>query len=297
MNSIDQNSKPDKCQNCQFQLAESDNYCPNCGQKNLINHLTFEYFFKEFASNVFSLDSKLVTTIKNLVARPAFLSHEFIQGRRVSYINPIQLFIFMSFIYFLVNSLMFLKEESANDDLVVFNDGEKRLLSDSIDIQQQDTLFIVDDGQVQDTLKNSYIGNFLKKGKEFNAMDKEDQNEKTSRNISYAAFLLTPIFALYLGWFYRKRKKYLENIVFSLHFHAFFFLAGTLFLFLDKLIEGDIDSIIFYLLVLFYLLISLKRFYLFSWISTIARFLGLIILYGFTVSVFLIVSILISVLL
>ena len=110
-NGLEMNStKPDKCQNCQSKLRESDNYCPHCGQKALINHLTFSYFLRELAINVFSLDSKLIITLKYLVVRPAFLSHEFILGKRVSYINPIQLFIFTSFVYFLVNSLMFLKE-------------------------------------------------------------------------------------------------------------------------------------------------------------------------------------------
>ena len=289
--------KPDHCLNCNLKLKEADKYCPNCGQKTLPDHLTFNFFYREFLSNVFSLDSKVITTIKKLIFSPSFLSNEFIAGRRIGYINPIQLFMFSSFLYFFINSFMFLKEDNGEKDLVRFHDSDKNILSDSVEIQQIDSLFIVQDGEEIDTIDNSYVGEFLKKGQDFNAMDKESQNEKISRNISYSVFLLMPIFGLYLGWFFQSRKKhYLENIVFSLHFHAFYYVAGVLFLLLDKLLTGDVDSLIHFIVVIVYLLIAVKRFFNFSWLSSILRFIGLIFLYGLTVSIFLVASVIISVL-
>ena len=93
MNKSRDNQKPANCLNCQHSLEEKDIYCPNCGQKALPENLTLKYFLLEFLSNYFSFDSKFFNTVKPLVLKPAFLSLEFIEGRRVRYINPIQLFI------------------------------------------------------------------------------------------------------------------------------------------------------------------------------------------------------------
>ena len=289
-------SKPANCANCNHTLSDEDKYCPICGQKALPEHLTFKYFIHEFLNNYFSFDSKFFNTVKYLILKPSFLSCEFIKGRRVGYINPIQLFVFSSFLYFLVNSFMFLKEQQNDYDLVNFTNGDQNILIDSIDIEQADTLYIVKEGEKSDTINNSYLGEFLKKGQDFNSLDRESQNEKVSRVISYSVFLLMPIFALYLGWFFKKKKKhYLENIIFSLHFHAFYFIAGVLLLLFDKVLTGDVDTLILYLLVFAYLIISLRKFYNFSWLSTCFRFLGLILVYSITVSIILVCSILISI--
>ena len=289
--------RQENCLNCNHPLNEHAYYCPNCGQKALHEDLTFKYFFNEFISNVFSIDSKLVRTLKNLISKPSFLTLEFINGRRIRYINPIQLFLFSSFLYFLINSFMFLKENAAEQDFFTVTDGNENLVIDSLEIEQADSLYIIGRGSETDTLNNSFIGKFLQKGKAFNNLDQESQNEKISTSISYAVFLLMPIFALYLMWFYkRKQKHYLENLIFSLHFHSFYYFLGVIFLFADKLLPGDFQFVLLNLLVLVYLVLALRKFYLFSWKSTILRFLGLIVLYGFTVSIFLIASILLSIL-
>ena len=156
---------------------------------------------------------------------------------------------------------------------------------------------IIKDSESSDIINNSYVGKFLQSGQDFNSMDKESQNEKISRNISYSVFLLMPLFAFYLGWlFKRKKQRYLENIIFSLHFHAFYFVVGVVFLLLDKLLTGDAETLILLISVITYLLVAAKRFYGFSWFSTSARFVGLVLIYGITVSIFLITSIIISVL-
>ena len=287
---------PDHCLNCGIIQNKDDNYCPNCGQRNLVDHLTFSYFSKEILSNVFSLDSKVFLTSKCLLLKPAFLSLEFIHGRRIKYVNPIQLFMFTSFLYFLAYSITFFNEEKDSEDLVNFQYSNSEHLGDSIPTQVDKSLFIVEDDFNLDTLENSFTRNLLKKSKEFNKLDSEAQNERISRNISYATFLLMPLFALYLGWiFHKKGKLYLENIVFSLHFHAFFFVTALIFFLLDKLFLGDISTYLLYPLVFLYLIVALKRFYSFDWSSTIFRFFGLLAIYGITVSVFLITTILLSV--
>ena len=286
------------CLNCHHALDQNENYCSNCGQKAIPDLLTFRYFFNEFLSSVFSIDSKLIRTIRQLFLRPAFLTNEFISGRRIRYINPIQLFLISSFLYFLINSITFFKEQSDRQEYFTVSEGKEKIAIDSIDIQKKDSVYILGSGINADTLSNSYIGKFLQKGQEFNNMDRELQEEKIANNVSIAVFLLLPIFAMYLGWFFReKRKHYLENVVFSLHFHAFYYLLGTFFQFLDRLLPSDLDTFILNLLVAVYLIVAIKKFYAFSWLNTVIRFLGLLILYTLTVSAFLIASIVLTILL
>jgi hypothetical protein len=133
------------------------------------------------------------------------------------------------------------------------------------------------------------------RGQNFNSLDAASRNEKVSKSFSYAVFLLLPLFALYLGWFFRKKQRhYLENIIFSLHFHAFYFMAGIIALLFDRLLTGDLDNFILLILAGTYLLVAVKRFYEFPWISTVIRYLGLVVFYGVTVAVALLASILIS---
>lgn len=287
-------SKPVNCQNCNHPLAMEDDFCPACGQRALPEHLSLKYFILEFLNNYFSFDSKFFNTVKPLVIKPAFLSLEFISGRRIRYINPIQLFIFSSFLFFLVNSIMILKEET-DLGLVTISDKGNKTRVDSLKIEKSDSLYIIRDGQETDTLDNSYVGEFVKRGQDFNSLDAAARNEKVSKSFSYAVFLLLPLFALYLGWFFRRKKRhYLENIIFSLHFHAFYFIAGIFVLLFDRLLTGNIDNLMLLTLVGIYLLVAVKRFYAFSWLSTVIRYLGLLVLYGVTVAVVLMASIVIS---
>jgi hypothetical protein len=287
--------KPERCQNCDYLFGAEDDFCPRCGQKALPQQLTVKYFLLEFLNNYFSFDSKFFNTLKPLVFNPAFLSMEFISGRRIRYINPIQLFIFSSFLFFLVNSIMIIKEEAGNDLVKITNSGKDNISLDSLKINKVDSLYILGDGQEADTLDNKYVGEFVKRGQDFNSLDPATRNDKLSRTFSYSVFLLLPLFALYLGWFFRiKKQRYLENIIFSLHFHAFYFIAGIVVLFFDRLLPGDTDILLLIVLTGIYLFVALRRFYKFSWFSTLFRFVGLVVLYGLTVSVVLLISILIS---
>ena len=288
--------KPPNCLNCNHPIDEQINFCPNCGQKALPDHLTFKYFFQEFVNNVFSFDSRFLITIKYLILKPSFLSKEFIIGRRKGYINPIQLFMLTSFLYFFVNSVTFLRNQDEQADLVSIHDDQKNILNDSIRYHEADSVFIIQDGENTDTLKNSDMNQMVKKGMDFNELEDETQEEMISTSISYAVFFLMPILAFYLGFlFKRKNRHYLENIVFSLHFHAFYYVIGIVMMLFDRLLMEEIAALIINVIAWVYILIAAKRFYQFSWTSTIFRLIGLTFIYGFTVSIILLISIMISI--
>lgn len=62
-------------------------------------------FIKHFLSDYFAFDSKIVRSFGPLLFKPGFLTSEFLAGRRVSYIPPLRMYIFVSIVFFLLLSL------------------------------------------------------------------------------------------------------------------------------------------------------------------------------------------------
>jgi len=59
----------------------------------------------EVFREMFELDSRLFRTLKSLLFKPGHLSSEFSRNRRASYMSPVRLYLFISFVFFLVLSI------------------------------------------------------------------------------------------------------------------------------------------------------------------------------------------------
>lgn len=77
-------------------------FCQNCGQENIEPKESFWHLVVHFFNDITHFDGKFFTTMKSLLTRPGFLSKEYVKGRRASYINPIRMYLFTSFIFFLL---------------------------------------------------------------------------------------------------------------------------------------------------------------------------------------------------
>lgn len=89
-----------KCLNCNQSLSEIYSYCPLCGQENTDNNVSFKQLIEDFLNNYFSLDSKFFQSIKPFFIHPGHLTNSFNSGKRRTYINPVRLYIIISFFYF-----------------------------------------------------------------------------------------------------------------------------------------------------------------------------------------------------
>lgn len=90
------------CLNCGYELAEEAMYCAKCGQKYSEKNGTVQDFFVDFLGDYFTFDSKIFRSIIPLIIKPGFLTTEYLIGRRVRYIPPLRLYIFISIIFFLI---------------------------------------------------------------------------------------------------------------------------------------------------------------------------------------------------
>jgi Protein of unknown function (DUF3667) len=88
------------CLNCGTETT--GRYCPACGQENIEPKQTVWHLITHFFSDITHFDGKFFMTVKDLFAKPGFLSREYIQGRRASYLDPIRMYIFTSAIFFLI---------------------------------------------------------------------------------------------------------------------------------------------------------------------------------------------------
>jgi hypothetical protein len=110
-----------KCLNCDQALKEAYSFCPNCGQETQMDG-SLKTFILHFLGDYFTFDSKIIRSFTPLITKPGYLTREYFQGRRVRYIPPLRLFIFLSIIFFLF--LNWLKVESSNHTQVLTGEDQ-----------------------------------------------------------------------------------------------------------------------------------------------------------------------------
>lgn len=122
------------CLNCGTFV--DDKYCPKCGQENKESRESFFHLILEFIFDLVHFDSSFWKTTRYLLFSPAKLSLEYMSGRRKAYVNPIKLYIFISFITFLLPSLLPSPNDDKKSNLVNLNNNtEAETYQDSIFIE------------------------------------------------------------------------------------------------------------------------------------------------------------------
>jgi len=127
----------DTCQNCEKQFEKGFKFCPHCGQKTN-DELTLGVLFYNTISNYFSFDARFLKSFIPLMFRPGYLAKEFIKGKRLLYLHPAQMYLFIAVIFFFVFSFYARdgrEELDKNMQRVLENRSEKVFATDSVDIQ------------------------------------------------------------------------------------------------------------------------------------------------------------------
>ena len=104
-------NKKTHCLNCQYSFHQEENFCPNCGQENHDLKIPFSHFVEEFLEGLFHFDSKVWFTLKTLFFHPGKITNDFLEGKRVSFVPPIRLYVFFSFIFFFTLSFVFNRKD------------------------------------------------------------------------------------------------------------------------------------------------------------------------------------------
>lgn len=91
--------KESNCLNCGHHVEE--HFCTHCGQENIEIKEDAIHMISHAIADYFHFESKFFGTIKPLLMQPGYLSKLYVAGKRVSFIHPIRLYIFISIVFFL----------------------------------------------------------------------------------------------------------------------------------------------------------------------------------------------------
>ncbi|MBL7029262.1 MAG: DUF3667 domain-containing protein [Candidatus Marinimicrobia bacterium] len=268
-----------ECLNCGSPLSAQ--FCPQCGQKNKDYNLTFKDFFSVFLEELLDVDSRVLRSLKLLFTKPGFLTSEYVKGRRVRYLPPVRIYLVASVLFFLsltLNTLLpsvqnneFFKEIAETGDL---DDALENALE-----SKQNSLTNNGSGLVAVDPDSSHSGMQLSLGESQYDVNQGDFLSNFSDNFAKMMFLLLPVAALQLKALYWRRKKlYIEHLVFSLHVHAFIFSL----LILTIIFDFKLTMWLVIISSLIYLYIAMKQFYEQSYAKTASKMVLLLLSYGVT---------------
>jgi len=267
--------KDKTCLNCNHVVDLR--YCPNCGQENTDTRKTFHHLFVHFFEDLTHYENAFWKTIRNLLFKPSALTKEYLSGKRLSYLAPVRLYIFISFITFFLLAVIpdngtteyniktaaqIRKEKEARKRKLDSLRASNPVLHDVKDINvdynvgygsvaEMDSIRKADPTKINDVVYWLNTKMIPLNDKYTQKELKEKFFESVERNFPKMLFIYMPIFAFILWLFHNKKRwYYFDHGIFTLHYFSFLLLI-TLLLFLTNRILDLFDSTIISILSFF----------------------------------------------
>ena len=297
--------KEKNCLNCGTTVIGK--YCHNCGQENIESRESFWQLVSHFFNDITHFDGKFFSTLKDLLFKPGFLSKEYMNGRRATYLNPVRMYIFTSFMFFLIffSVYHFTDSEIQDKGFEIKGKTEQAINSkDSLNPLPGITVFgqkplynsraQYDSALKSGTVKDGWLQrNLTYKSIEINNKYQNQQAKffndfinSLLHHFPQMLFISLPLVALLLKLLYIRHKRfyYVAHAIFSIHFYIFVFIAMLLIMGISRIedvlkwnwlnyINGTISIII-----IFYLYKAMRNFYKQRRAKTVLKYL----LFSFT---------------
>lgn len=238
------------CLNCRHVVEQK--FCPNCGQENSDTRKTFHHLFVHFFEDLTHYENAFWKTIKNLLFKPSTLTKEYLSGKRLSYLAPVRLYIFISFITFLLIAMF---PSKVNGDI----DKSEKALSKEIAKTNIELQSKGEDNRYFHFSTMKKIDSIQKYGKEENKLNattywftekaihvtekytKKEIYEKFIEaffhNLPKILFIIMPFFAFFLWIFHNKKRwYYFDHGIFTLHYFSFLLLIFLILFIIDRII-------------------------------------------------------------
>ena len=250
-----------RCLNCGAALG--GDFCSRCGQEASDLHRTVRQLVADVVGDVFSLDTRLLRTLRPLLLQPGELTRDYLAGRRVRQVPPLKIYLIAALVFFGLVALLPKRVAIRTDS----GSASSRPGGISYDFPRRFPIF---DRHLQAGAARAKASPYA-------------FNDAVMANLPRVFFLLLPVFALFLKLLYRQDSYYLDHLVFALHYHAFAFLDFTFLLLLLRpwvpaLMAWPLGMLCFVWL-LAYLPVALRRVYGGSRLATLGKLGGLGLLY------------------
>ncbi|MDX6188015.1 DUF3667 domain-containing protein [Flavobacterium sp. FlaQc-52] len=244
--------KDKTCLNCRHVVEQK--FCPNCGQENSDTRKTFHHLFIHFFEDLTHYENAFWKTIRNLLFKPSTLTKEYLSGKRLSYLAPVRLYIFISFITFLLIALFPNKvSEDFNKNAKVLSaeiaktdknskDEELKISSNYLDMRPMKEIDSIQQyGKEKEKLSEFEYWAYSKVYNITKHYSKKEIFEKFIEsfihNIPKILFIIMPFFAFLLWLFHNKKKwYYFDHGIFTLHYFSFLLLMFLILFSITKII-------------------------------------------------------------
>jgi hypothetical protein len=238
-----------RCENCGADLAGP--FCHLCGQAAESPLISVRAFTRGIVADVANLDGKAVRTARLLFTRPGALTAEYLYGRRVRYMSPVQVYLAAVALFFLTN---------AYRPFV------------SVDVATRRIVTSLNAAAVSGSISREKLAELARQGTPLTLYRERFEGAITGW---MPTFLIGSVvlFALALGLFFRRQRHgYVGHLVLALHWTAFFLLL----MIVDRLLpaHGRNSSpvgVALFVIAVTYLVLALRRVYARSWPATLAK--------------------------
>ncbi len=222
------------CKNCG--ATTNGNFCHQCGQATHLHVPSAREFLHEFMAHYVAIEGKLWRSLKLLLFKPGLLSREYIEGRRVRYVEPLRLYLSFSIIFFAMMKL---------SGVEIMNIGGATDAPAAISVPAGVQAAPAGDSAEFIQIRTDFVHWLAARSPQVAARaDRflnlpEAQRKETAKRVffsytPYAIFLMMPVFAFYLKLLYAgKGRRYGEHFLFALHSNAFAFFMLSLFIAAD----------------------------------------------------------------
>lgn len=305
------------CLNCGHPVP--DRFCGHCGQENVEVNESFGHLVSHFFQDITHYDSKLLTTLKYLFIYPGLLTKEYIAGKRTSYVNPIRLYVFTSFVFFLmlamtgehgdpynrqaqvipklkldsmVRQAAGLRDSLRRGKVAPEDTAAVRIKADLLTIMGTDS--VRNSVRLYDSLQQSLPPHLRKPWWErtiqtrtlelrdrYGGNMRDALENKVLHNYPKLMFLLLPFFALLLKWFFpRKSWMYAHHAIFSIHFHTFIFMTGILAVLINLVLHSNALYVWLMLPLFLYLVFAVRNAYQVQFSTALLKSVGIVAAYA-----------------
>lgn len=170
-------SEKTTCKNCDQAFDSDFAFCPNCGQKAK-DDLTLRVLFYNTISNYFSFDARFFKSFIPLLLKPGYIASKFVEGKRLLYLHPAQMYLFVAIVFFFLFSFK-TGEQADRLNKGIAEALAEKVITDSLSVEELQAYMI------KDSLAREEARSSLKKSAAFNRMtDNEIDSLVEDRNFN-----------------------------------------------------------------------------------------------------------------